>query len=287
MRRADLDRLDHLDEIHAVPFGKEAPFVQEGEDRRPVGVLHDLAGLALDRAVEDGQGELLHVEDLGEEGPDPLAGGVVDPAADPPEVPDGGHVLPSRHDALVGVGKERIGLDAALLEGLFHDRIGDIFRRPRGDGRLDEDEAIGVDPITDHLQAILQGGDLRMTLPAVPQGLLEVVALDIHDDHVGKGKGIVSERGDKGLFFIDAPGDKGGHLGIFRLHGGDTAVHIRDLPEGTGRGALHPDDEFVGLAGLFVDRIGDDPGHDRPDETDAHDDDDLPFFLALGGDKGL
>ena len=285
--RADLDRLDHLDQVHAVALRKEAPFVQEGEDRRPVGVLHDLAGFALDRAVQDGQGKLLHVQDLGEEGPDPFAGGVVDPAADPPEVPDGGHVLPARHDPLIGVGEEGVRWDAALLEGLFHDRIGDVFRRPRGHGRLDEDEAIGPDLLADDLQALFQGGDLRMALAAVPQGLLEVVALDVHHDHVGKAEGIVGEGGGQGLLFVDAAGDEGGHLGVFRLHRGDPAVQVGDLPEGAGGGTLHADDKLVGLAGLFVDRIGDDPGHDRPDKADAHDDDDLTFFPALGGDEAL
>ena len=126
-----------------------------------------------------------------------------------------------------------------------------------------------------------------MALAAVPQGLLEVVALDVHDDHVGKAEGVVGEGGGQGLLLLDAAGDEGGHLGVLRLHGGDPAVQVGDLPEGAGRGALHADDEFVGLAGLLVDRIGDDPGHDRPDEADAHDDDDLTFFPALGGDEAL
>ena len=98
MGGADLDRLDHLDQVHAVSLGKEAPFVEEGQDRRPVGVLDDLAGLAFDRAVQDRQGKFLDVQDLGEELHNFFFRRLVDPAADPPEVPDGGDVLPLRHD---------------------------------------------------------------------------------------------------------------------------------------------------------------------------------------------
>ena len=41
--RADLDRLDDLDQINAVSLREAAPFVEEREDRRPVGVLDDLS----------------------------------------------------------------------------------------------------------------------------------------------------------------------------------------------------------------------------------------------------
>jgi len=105
MGRADLDRFDHLDQVHAVALGEEAPFVQEGEGRGAVGVLHDLARFALDGAVEDGQRELLDVQDLGEELHDLFLRRFVDPAADPPEVADGGDVLPAGHDSFVGVGE--------------------------------------------------------------------------------------------------------------------------------------------------------------------------------------
>jgi len=51
VRGAHLDRLDHLDQIDAVALGEEAPLVEEGEDRCPVRVLYDLAGLAFNRKV--------------------------------------------------------------------------------------------------------------------------------------------------------------------------------------------------------------------------------------------
>ena len=62
-----LDRLDDLGQVHAVAFGEEAPLVQEGQGRGSVGVLHDLAGLALDGPVHDRERVVLGVEDLGEE----------------------------------------------------------------------------------------------------------------------------------------------------------------------------------------------------------------------------
>ena len=60
-----------------------------------------------------------------------------------------------------------------------------------------------------------------------------------------------------------------------------------DLPEAARAGALHADDEFGGLAGLAVDGVGDDGGHDGADEADADDDDDLAAHLALLGDDLL
>ena len=98
----------YLDQIDAVPLGKEAPLVEEGENGRPVGVFDDLAGLAFDGAVEDGEREFLDVQDLGEKFADALAGGLVDAAADAPEIADGRNVIPARHDPLVGVGEERL-----------------------------------------------------------------------------------------------------------------------------------------------------------------------------------
>ncbi|OPY08665.1 MAG: hypothetical protein A4E68_01079 [Syntrophaceae bacterium PtaB.Bin095] len=174
---------------------------------------------------------MLHVQDFREEGADPLAGGLVDAAADAPEVPNGGDVLPAGHDALVGVGKQGFGLDAPLLEDLLDDRVGDVLRRAGGDGRLDEDEALRADLFPDDLQALLEGGDLRVALAAVSQGLLEVVALDVHDDHVGELQGVVGVGRHQGLLLLDAAGDEGGHLGVLRLHRGDAAVQVGDLPE--------------------------------------------------------
>ena len=59
VRRPHLDRLDHLDQVHAVALGEQAPLVQEGQNRRPVGVFHDLGRFRFDRPVHHRQRELL------------------------------------------------------------------------------------------------------------------------------------------------------------------------------------------------------------------------------------
>ncbi len=104
MGGADLDGLNDLDDIHAVALREEAPFVEEGKDCGPVGVLHDLAGLAFYRAVQDSKGELLYVQDFGEELHDLFFCRLIDSAADPPEVADGGDVFAAGHYSFVGVG---------------------------------------------------------------------------------------------------------------------------------------------------------------------------------------
>ena len=106
MSGADLDGLNDLDDIHAVALCEEAPFVEEGKDCGPVGVLHNLAGLAFYRAIQNGEGELLHVQNLGKELHDLFFRRLVDPAEDPPEVADGGDVFPAGHYSFVGVGEE-------------------------------------------------------------------------------------------------------------------------------------------------------------------------------------
>ena len=109
VRRAHLDRLDDLDEVDAVAFGEEAPLVQERENRRAVGVLDDLGRLALQRAVHDGQLELLGVQDLAQELLDTLLRGGGAAGTDTPEIPDARDVLPAGHDTLVAVGQQRDG----------------------------------------------------------------------------------------------------------------------------------------------------------------------------------
>lgn len=248
VRRADLDGLDDLDEVHTVALGKEAPFVQKGQDRCPVGILNDLAGFAFDGAVQDGQRVFFDIEDLREKFGNPCTCGFVDAAADTPKVPDGGDVFPARHNPLIGVGQEGLRCDAALLKGLLHDRVGDVFRGPRGDGGFDQDKAIRVDSLADDFEALFQGGDVGVALTAVAEGLLEVIALDVHDDHIGQAQGIVGERGRQGLFLVDAAVNQGRHLGVFGLHRCDPAVHVRNLPVRSGGWTLHGDDELVGFA---------------------------------------
>ena len=224
MGGADLDCFDYLNQVHAVALREEAPFVQEGEDRGPVGVLDDLARFALYGTVENRQGELLDIDDFGEELHDLFFRRLVDPTADPPEVADGGDIVPSGHHPLVGVGKEGLRRNSAPFEGLLHNRVGDIFRRPRGDGRFDQHKAVGLDLFAEDLETLFEGGDLGMALAAVTQGLLEVVALDVHHDHIGKAEDLICVRAGEGLLLPDAAGDQRGDLRVLRFHGGDAAV---------------------------------------------------------------
>jgi len=162
--------------------------------------------------------------------------------------------------------QERLPVDAALLEGLLENRVGHVFRRPGGDRRLDEDEAVGAHLRPDDPQAVLQRRDVGRSLPAVSQRFLVVVALDIHHDRVGQRQGVVGVRGHQCLLPADTPLNEGGHFGVLRLNGRDPLVEVSDLPEGPRGGALHPDDEFPRLAGFPVRRVRDDSGHDGADE---------------------
>ena len=124
-------------------------------------------------------------------------------------------------------------------------------------------------------------GLLLLQLPPIAHGLLEVVALDVHDDHVGEAEGVVGVRGGEGFLLQDAAGDHRGDLRVLRLHGGDTFIKQGDFPVGTGGCALDADDELAGLSCCFIYRIGDDPGHDGPHEAVAHDHDDFVILFAV------
>ncbi len=283
----DPDRLDHLDEVHPVSLGEEAPFVKVGENRRPVRVLHDFAGLALQGPVEDGEGEFFHVQNFREKSNHPLLRFLVNAAAHPPEVPDGRNVIPAGHDPLEGVGDEGLPGDSPPFEGFLDDRVGHVLRRPRGDRRFDEDETARFDLFPDDPERLFQGPDLGTSLHHVPQGLFQVVALDIHHDHVGQFQDIVSVGGREGLLLRHAPPDHGGHLGVLRLHRGDPLFDPGDLPVRPGGGPLHSDDELLRFPRMPVRRIGHHRRHDGADEADAHDDDDLPAPGPLFVDRLL
>ena len=115
----------------------------------------------------------------------------------------------------------------------------------------------------------------------VAQFVLAVVALDVHDHAVGQLQAVAVVGGDERLLVLDAAGDHRIDLGVLGLDGRLAAVEHGDLPVAAGTGPLAADDELAGLAGLLVHRVGDDGGHDGPDEADAHDDDDL-LALAPG-----
>jgi len=135
------DGADDLDQVHPVLLAEGAPLVQEGQDGGAVAVLHDLGRLALNGPVEHGERELLHVEHLGEELLHPGPALVVDAAAHTPEVADGPHVVPARHDPLVAVSQQRLGVGAAPGEGPLHDGVRDVLGGAGRNGGLDEDQA--------------------------------------------------------------------------------------------------------------------------------------------------
>ncbi len=186
VRGTDPDGVDHLFEIHAVALGEHRPLVHERQYRRPVAVLDYLGGFGLDRAVQDGERIVLHVQNVRQEGDDPLPRLGSDAAADPPEVPDRGHVVPPGHDPLVAVGEERIGSNPSFLEGLLHDGICHLLGGAGRDGRFDKYEGAGPDVLRYYAEGLLQGGHVGGALAAVAEPLLQIVALDVHHDDVGQ-----------------------------------------------------------------------------------------------------
>ena len=126
----------------------------------------------------------------------------------------------------------------------------------------------------------LERGHFRVAVAHVAQLVLGVVALHIDHHAIGQRKAIAVERGGKGLFLGDAAGDHRIDFGIFGLDGRFAAVQEWNFPIASRAGPLAADDELVRFAGTFIDRIGDDRGHDRPHETDAHHHDDFLPFLS-------
>ena len=59
-----------------------------------------------------------------------------------------------------------------------------------------------------------------------------VVALHVHDDHVGELQSVVGVGGDQGLLLLDAALDHLRHLRVLGLHRRDAPVQVGDLPEG-------------------------------------------------------
>ena len=130
---------------------------------------------------------------------DAVAGLGVAAGADPPEIADGRDVLPAGHDPLEAVAQQRLRLDAAGGEGLLHDRPGDELRRARGDGRLDQRQALRLDLLADGPHRRLQGAHLGLAGPHVAQLVLGVVALHVHDHAVGQLQAVAVVGGDERL----------------------------------------------------------------------------------------
>ena len=92
----------------------------------------------------------------------------------------------SRHDPFIAVSKQRIALNAALLEYFSHNGEGHLFSCSRGNSCLDQDKRFGLDELGDDLKGLLEGAHFHLTITHISQRVLGVVQLDVNDDHIGK-----------------------------------------------------------------------------------------------------
>ncbi len=281
VRRPHLDRLDDLDQVDAVPLGEQAPLVQERQDRRPVGVLDDLGGLRLDRAIHHRQRELLGVEHLAEELLDPRRGPRRCSRSRPARnrgsrqtysrpgitrsklwASSGSLSMPRAAKAFFMIGQATNSVvPGATVVSISVRQCGWTFCADGPHGRL-------------------QGAHLGLAGAHVAEIVLRVVALHVDHHAVGQLEAVAVERGHQRLLLLHAAGDHRIDLGVLGLDRRLAAVEHRDLPVAARAGPLAADDELARLAGLLVDGVGDDGGHDRADEADAHDHDDLLAFAA-------
>jgi len=283
VRRAHLDGLHHLDEVHAVALREQAPFVEKREGGGTEAVLHDLGGLALNRAIKDGEGKVLRVEDFMQELLDAFPRLMVAAGANAPEVADRLDVFAARHDALVAVRQERLGIDTTPREGLPQDRPCNELGGSGRHGGFDEHQALGPDLGSDRFEGGFEGRHFGLAGLHVSQLALGVVALDVDHDAVRELQAVRVVGGHEGFLFEDGAGDHGIHLGVFGLDGRLSPVEEGDLPVAAGAGPLAADDELAGLP-VGAGGVGHDGGHDRPHESKAHDDHHfLSGLPGLGG----
>ena len=170
-------------------------------------------------------------------------------------------------------------VQAAGRERLLEDRPGDELGRPGRDGRLDEHEAVLGDPLADRPEGRLQRGHVGLAAAHVPELLLGVVALHVHDHAVGELEAVAVVGRRERPLLEHAARDDGVDLGVLGLDRGDALVQQPDLPVAARAGALAADHE-LGRPALGVGRVRDDGGHHGADEAQAHDDDDLHAVRA-------
>jgi hypothetical protein len=77
--------------------------MQEGQNRGTVRILHNLAGLTLHRTVQDRKRVFFCVQNIRKKPLHPLPCFPVDAAANPPEIANGAHIVPTRHDPFEGM----------------------------------------------------------------------------------------------------------------------------------------------------------------------------------------
>ena len=140
MSGADFDGADHLGEVNPVALGEQAPFVEEGQDAGTIGVLDDLSGLGLDRAVHDREGKFRGVKDIAQETLNPGTGFVIATGTDAPEIADARDVFLPRHNPLEAVGQDRLGGEVTFGKGLLENRPRDEFGCAGRDRGFNQDQ---------------------------------------------------------------------------------------------------------------------------------------------------
>ena len=136
-----------------------------------------------------------------------------------------------------------------------------------------------MDFLANHLEALLKGSDVSISASQVTQFLLDIVTLNIHHQYIGKTQGVIGEGGCKGALFNDTSFDQWCHFWVFGLYGALSPIEQRNLPETACTGSLHANDEFIGLSGFLVHRVGHHTGHYRAYKAQAHYHDN---FVTLG-----
>ena len=60
----DLNGLDHLDKVHAISLGKQAPLVKKRQNSGPEAVFHDFCRLRLNGPIQHGKGIFISIDDF-------------------------------------------------------------------------------------------------------------------------------------------------------------------------------------------------------------------------------
>ena len=215
MRGTDLDRFDNFFQIDSVAFGENGPFVHKGQQSRSIAVFDDLCSLRLYGPVEHGQGILLRIQDLVQENNHPISGHIVDSAADTPEIPNRGHIVPSGHDPFVAVSEKRLGCYSAFGEFFSDNRVDNLLRCSRRNCGLDEDQSIGRSHLSNKPECVFKGNHVNLAIRDIAESVLDIVALNIDNYDVRILQGFFHKGGPQAPLFFNASIDKHFHIGIF------------------------------------------------------------------------
>ncbi len=100
----NLNGLDHLDQVHAVALGKQAPLVEKGQNRGPEAIFNYFCRLRFDGSIQHIQGVLVGIDHLIQKRYDPLGGFRANATTNAPKVPNAGDIVLARHHPLKAVG---------------------------------------------------------------------------------------------------------------------------------------------------------------------------------------